>query len=94
MKNKKFTFSIDTILFIIFLILKLDGIIDWQWIWVFSPLWIVWAIQICITIVAVVIDAIVNREPKYKSYHVPSGSTLVWDPKTNTMYGPFDEVNE
>ena len=25
---------------IIFLVLKLNGVIDWDWIWVFSPIWI------------------------------------------------------
>lgn len=28
-----------TILFLIFLVLKLTGNIDWNWIWVLSPLW-------------------------------------------------------
>jgi hypothetical protein len=29
-----------TVLFFIFLTLKLTGHIDWSWIWVMSPLWI------------------------------------------------------
>lgn len=29
-----------TVLFIVFLVLKLTGVIDWSWWWVFSPLWI------------------------------------------------------
>lgn len=28
------------ILFVIFLGLKLTGVITWDWIWVFSPIWI------------------------------------------------------
>lgn len=28
------------IIFLIFLTLKLTNIIDWSWIWVFSPFWI------------------------------------------------------
>lgn len=32
--------GICTILFIVFLILKLVGIINWSWWWVTSPLWI------------------------------------------------------
>ena len=32
--------SILTILFIVFLILKLTGNIDWSWWWVTSPLWL------------------------------------------------------
>jgi uncharacterized membrane protein (DUF485 family) len=32
--------SLYTIVFIIFLILKLTGNIDWSWWWVTSPIWI------------------------------------------------------
>ena len=32
--------GLGTILFIVFLILKLTGSIDWSWWWVTSPLWI------------------------------------------------------
>lgn len=32
--------GIGTILFLIFLVLKLTHYIDWSWWWVFSPLWI------------------------------------------------------
>ena len=32
--------SIITLLWIIFLILKLTKVIDWPWYWVFSPIWI------------------------------------------------------
>lgn len=28
------------VLFVVFLVLKLTGNIDWSWWWVFSPLWI------------------------------------------------------
>ena len=29
-----------TLLWVIFLILKLTNVIDWKWLWVFSPIWI------------------------------------------------------
>lgn len=32
--------GLPTILFIVFLILKLTGVIDWPWVWVTAPLWI------------------------------------------------------
>ncbi len=32
--------SLPTLLFVIFLVLRLTDNIDWAWIWVFSPLWI------------------------------------------------------
>lgn len=89
MKDKQYVIGLDVILFVIFLMLKLDGIIDWQWIWIFSPFWIVWIAQIAIAIVG----AIANMELRYKGRYVSSGAPLVWDPKTNTMYGPFEEDN-
>ena len=32
--------ELGTILFIVFLILKLTNVIDWSWWWVTAPLWI------------------------------------------------------
>lgn len=32
--------SILTILFVVFLVLKLTNNIDWDWIWVLAPIWI------------------------------------------------------
>jgi hypothetical protein len=32
--------SLATILFLIFLVLKLTNYIDWSWWWVTSPLWV------------------------------------------------------
>jgi hypothetical protein len=39
-KNSGSGLSLPGVLFIIFLILKLTGNIDWSWWWVTSPLWI------------------------------------------------------
>ena len=33
-------FGLGTILFVVFLILKLTHVIAWSWLWVASPLWI------------------------------------------------------
>ena len=40
--------GIGTILFLIFMTLKLTGSIDWSWWWVTSPLWIPLAFGIVI----------------------------------------------
>jgi hypothetical protein len=37
-------------LFLIFLVLKLLGLIAWSWWWVFSPIWISILIIICVAI--------------------------------------------
>ena len=44
-KGSKYQYQgtgVATILFIIFVVLKLTGNIDWSWWWVSSPLWISW----------------------------------------------------
>ena len=38
------------ILFVVFLILKLTGYIDWSWWWVTAPLWIPFAIAMIILV--------------------------------------------
>lgn len=93
MEKTKITLQIDIILFIIFLILKLDGIIDWKWIWVFSPFWIIWCIQGCLWVVAVIRNIIAVWQPK-NLYRAPSGDPLVWDAKTSTLYGPWGSEEE
>lgn len=37
-----------SILFFIFLVLKLTGVISWSWLWVIAPLWIGFAVTILI----------------------------------------------
>lgn len=48
--------SLGTILFIVFLILKLTGTITWSWWWVTAPLWIPVAIVVaCLIIVGFIV---------------------------------------
>lgn len=42
------------VLFITFLVLKLTGVINWSWIWIFAPLWI----SAILVIVAIIIGII------------------------------------
>ena len=44
--------SIATVLFIVFLVLKLTNNIDWSWWWVTSPLWI--PVGIILAVVAII----------------------------------------
>jgi hypothetical protein len=48
-----------TVLFLVFLILKLTGNIDWSWWWVTSPLWIPLLLAVVIGGIGVLI--ITNR---------------------------------
>ena len=43
--------GISAILLVVFIVLKLCKVIDWSWWWVFSPLWIPFAIVIFILII-------------------------------------------
>ena len=49
--------SLPTLLFIVFLILKLTGNIDWSWWWVTSPLWI----PITVALAFIVLVMILNK---------------------------------
>ena len=44
--------SFRTLLFVVFLVLKLTAVIDWSWWWVTAPLWI----PIAILVVWVILD--------------------------------------
>jgi hypothetical protein len=47
--------SIGTVVLIVFIILKLCGVINWPWIWVLSPLWIGLILTVILIIIAVII---------------------------------------
>lgn len=42
--------GLGTVLFLIFLVLKLCNVIDWSWWWVTSPLWISAALTVLIIV--------------------------------------------
>jgi hypothetical protein len=48
-------FGLSTVLFIIFLILKLTNTIDWSWWWVTSPLWISAGLVIIVLLIILLI---------------------------------------
>jgi len=43
------------VLFVVFLVLKLTGNIDWSWWWVTSPLWIPVVFLLCIVFGAILV---------------------------------------
>jgi hypothetical protein len=45
---------------LIFVVLKLVGVIAWSWWWVLSPVWIPFAIAIAVPVLAFVIAVIVS----------------------------------
>jgi uncharacterized membrane protein len=52
--------GLGTILFIVFLVLKLTNLITWSWWWVTSPLWIPVAMIIVIALLYIVFKGIEN----------------------------------
>ena len=40
------------LLFLLFLGLKLGGVISWKWLWIFSPLWIPLVLGLLILLIA------------------------------------------
>lgn len=53
--------GISSVLQVIFLVLKLCGLIDWPWIWVLSPLWISLGLVVIFFIVSLMVIAIQRR---------------------------------
>ncbi len=60
MSNKKSNsgLSLTAVLFIVFLVLKLTGNIDWSWWWVTSPLWMPFAILLGLFFIVVLLIVI------------------------------------
>jgi hypothetical protein len=53
-QNKSTGASLSTVLFLIFLVLKLTGAINWSWWWVTSPLWIPFALIVGVICVGII----------------------------------------
>ena len=71
--SKSSSLGLGTVLFIVFLVLKLTNNIDWSWWWVTSPLWIPFAIAITILAIGIcfnlsgvleAVDSLKNKEEK------------------------------
>ena len=60
-KSSSSGFGLGTVLFLIFLVLKLTDKIDWSWWWITSPLWIPILLGMIIGGFIVFLKAIVDR---------------------------------
>lgn len=47
--------SFPGLLTIAFIVLKLTGVIEWKWIWVLSPMWILALLAVLIVVIAILI---------------------------------------
>lgn len=52
------------VLTIVFVVLKLVGVINWSWLWVLCPLWI----EILLTIIVLIIIAIIDNKARKKTW--------------------------
>jgi hypothetical protein len=48
------------VLTIVFVVLKLVGVIAWSWWWVLSPLWIAVGLWVVIALIVLIVAGIVN----------------------------------
>lgn len=54
--------SLPGIVFIVFLILKLTGLISWSWWWVTSPLWITAALVAVLAVISFCVYLFAGRK--------------------------------
>ena len=91
-KNDVTPFSpISIILTLILVALKLDGVLECNWIWVLTPIfssYIATLLGILILWIWASIDHYKRNKP-FRSY----GKPTYWDAKTGRIYGDFDEVD-
>ena len=70
MDNKTTTISLGTgftgILALIFIVLKLCGVITWSWLWVLAPIWIPLALGISFILISWIIVGLIALFAKLK----------------------------
>ena len=50
--------SLTSILGVVFIVLKLTGVISWSWVWVLAPFWIPLALVVLILAIIIIITII------------------------------------
>ncbi len=53
-RAKKGGLGLVSVLTLVFVVLKLTGVINWSWIWVLSPVWIVGLLVVAVFVVILV----------------------------------------
>ena len=51
---------LSALLGVAFIVLKLVGVIDWNWVWVLAPIWIYAAVTLLIIIAMVILAVLVD----------------------------------
>lgn len=60
MKNSGGGLGVGSVLTIVFVVLKLVGVINWSWWWVLSPLWIGFGVTVLLILLFLLAAAIVG----------------------------------
>lgn len=58
---KKANVSIDinfVLITLIFIVLKLTGVVNWGWLWVLSPLWLPIVISLCFVVILLLVGLV------------------------------------
>ena len=58
--------GLGTALTVVFTMLKLTGVIEWSWIWVLSPVWIIALIDIGVIIIGIVALKVMESRTRTK----------------------------
>ena len=59
MKNKSNIGGIMTsLLLVVFVVLKLIGVIEWSWVWVLSPLWVPLVLAVIVLAIILIIKVL------------------------------------
>lgn len=59
-RNMSATSLFTVLLTIAFIVLKLCGVISWQWLWVLAPLWIYVALIVAVLLFTIILPMIVE----------------------------------
>ena len=62
--SKSSGIGICGVLTIVFIVLKMVGVVNWSWLWVLCPLWI----DILLTIIVLVIITIIDKRAMNKTW--------------------------
>ena len=51
-----------SLLTLVFIVLKLTGVISWSWVWVLAPMWISFLVSLVIILIVVVVLMVINHK--------------------------------
>lgn len=57
--------GLGSVLGIVFVVLKLVGVIDWPWVWVLAPFWISFILDIVIIAIVIIVVVYIFKKEKF-----------------------------